>query len=558
MRARTRGILATAAILVTGAAIALVGSRPESPFTPPLPHGATASWPLRGTLSVLGLDRLSRGAVAIVGAFVIFAAAGAFLYALGRAWRRELSVRRVIGVALLLHVLALAMPVFLSRDVYSYAFYGRMVARHGANPYTEIPAAFASDPTYPFVSVDWIDSTSVYGPGFTVLSAGVTSVAPSPEASAIAFKVLAALASVAAMLLTAAAARRVAPEREVFAAMLVGWNPVVVFHGVAGGHNDALLGLALSAGVLAILARRELWATGALALGTLVKVSGGVPLAVAAAAAVVARAPGERLRRAGLHAGVAAAVAAPFVIPFMQTEDPTLGALELASRQGWLAPSRFVLQTFRGTARFLGGDTAADVVSLIVRVAFPLIFLWVLVMLVRHLARDPSRISPPIVVAAMGWAALISLLVSPILLPWYAAWVVPLAWILPRTARGGAVVLSLALAVTELVAEPARSPGVYEAMVFGLHWVATPLMLLVLVRLLRDLRIRMAAGPAPGFEDPLLAEETPERSSVGRAGGEDVSEEAKSTGEREGSSTSGQEAEPVGSHGAQHADGDPD
>ena len=479
MRARTRGNLATAAILVTAAAIALVGSRPESPFTPPLPRGAEASWPLRGSVSLLGIDRLSRDAVAAVGAFVIFAAAGAFLYSLGRAWRRELTVRRVITVALLLHVLALAMPVFLSRDIYSYAFYGRMVSRYGANPYTDIPAGFTSDPAYPFVSVDWIDSTSVYGPGFTAVSAGVTAVTPSPEGSAIAFKVLAALASVAAMVLTAAAARRLAPEREVFAGMLVGWNPVVVFHGVAGGHNDALLGLTLSAGVLAILARRELWATGVLALGTLVKVSGGVPLAVAA----------------------------PFVIPFIQTEDPTLGALELTSRQGWLAPSRFVLQTFRGAARLVGGDAAAEVVSLIVRVSFPLLFLWVLVMLVRHLARDSSRISPPIVVAAMGWAALISLLVSPILLPWYAAWVVPLAWILPRVARGGAVLLSLALAVTELVAEPARSPGVYEAMVFGLHWVATPLMLLVLVRLLRDLRARVATGPGRGFDDPLLAEE---------------------------------------------------
>jgi hypothetical protein len=149
------------------------------------------------------------------------------------------------------------------------------------------------------------------------------------------------------------------------------------------------------------------------------------------------------------------------------------------------------------------------VVGLIVRIGFPLILLWVLVTLVRHLASDPARISPPIVVAAMGWAALVSMLVAPILLPWYAAWVVPLAWLLPRAARGGAVVLSLALAITELVAEPARSPGLYEAMVFGLHWVATPLMLLVLVRLVIDLRARVAAGPGAGFDDPLLAEEIP-------------------------------------------------
>lgn len=71
------------------------------------------------------------------------------------------------------------------------------------------------------------------------------------------------------------------------------------------------------------------------------------------------------------------------------------------------------------------------------------------------------------------------------------------------------MLLTLALAITELVAEPARSPGLYEAMVFGLHWVATPVILFVLVRLLLDLHKRVAAGPGEGFGDPLLAEEAP-------------------------------------------------
>jgi hypothetical protein len=204
---------------------------------------------------------------------------------------------------------------------------------------------------------------------------------------------------------------------------------------------------------------------------------------------------------------VAAVVALPFVVPFMQTEDPTLGTLELTTREGWLAPSRFVLQTLRAAARAVGGDPAGDLVSIVVRTAFPLLFLWVLVGTVRHLARRPGRIEPPLIVAAMAWVGLVSLLVSPVLLPWYAAWVIPMAWILPRPARGGAVLLSMALAVTELVAEPSRSPGVYEAMVFGLHWVATPAVLLVLIRLVVELRRRFAAGPGEGMDDPLLAED---------------------------------------------------
>jgi hypothetical protein len=547
MQARARGRLATAAILLTGFAIALVGSRPGSPFTPPLPDGTSASWPLRGSLSLFGIDRLSRGAVAALGAAVIFAAAGAFLYALGRAWRGELSVRRVVAIGLLLHVLALAMPVFLSKDIYSYGFYGRMVSEYGANPYTEVPAEFASDPAYPFVSVDWIDSPSVYGPAFTAVSAGVTSVVSTPEDTVIAFKLLAAAASVATLLLVVAAARQLAPQRTAFAAALIGWNPVVVFHGVAGGHNDALLGLAIAAGLMAIVARRELWATAILAAGALVKISGGVLLAIAIAAAA-ARRGNERLRAVAVHLGISALVAAPFVIPFFQTEDPTLGALELATRQGWLAPSRFVITTLRGLAGAIGGDTAADLVSLLVRIAFPLVFIWVLVMLVRHLARDPSRIEPKVVIAAMGWAGLVSLLVSPVLLPWYAVWVLPLAWLLPRPARGGAVLLSLALAITELVAEPSRSPGLYEAMVFGLHWVATPVTLLVLVRLVLDLRRRVARGPGFGFEDPLLAEELDVSASAGR---QEVAGDSEGSHHAEGAGARRKQPEAVRGHGGE-------
>ena len=552
MHARARARWATAATLLTSAAIAVVASRPASPFTPPLPPGTDGSWPLEGSLSILGLDGLSRGAVAALGAAVIFSATGAFLYSLGRAWRAELTLRRVVAVALLLHLMALAMPVFLSRDVYSYGFYGRMVSEYGANPYTEIPVQFPEDPSYPFVSVDWIDSPSVYGPAFTAVSAGVTSVSSTPEQAVLAFKLLAALASVATLLLVVATARRLAPERAVFAAVMIGWNPVVLFHGVAGGHNDALLGLALSAGALAVVARRELWATAMLAAGTLVKVSGAVPLLIAVAAAA-ARSRSARFATVAKHVGIATLVAAPFVIPFFQMEDPTLGTLELATRQGWLAPSGFVLSTLRAAARAVSGETAADVVGLIIRVAFPLVFLWVLVTLVRHLARDPGRVQPSHVVAAMGWAGLVSLLVAPVLLPWYVAWVLPLAWILPRAARGGAVLLSLALAITELVAEPARSPGLYEAMVFGLHWVATPVILLVLVRLLLDLRRRVALGPRPGREDPLLAED-PEDSA---ASGEHVAGEREGHVEGERPGASGKQADPVGGHGADDRDGDP-
>lgn len=488
-------------------AVGLLASRPDSPLTPPLAPGAEASDALARASEVLFLDRLPRDMAAALSAVLLFAAVAAFLYALLLAWRGALSVGRVLLVGVLLNVLALVIPLFLSRDVYSYGIYGRMVSEHGANPFVNTPEDFSGDPLFPLVSEDWADSPSVYGPAFVALSAGITSVATSPASIVWAFKLLAALAGVATMFLVVAAARRVHPGRAAFAAVLVGWNPVLVFHGVAGGHNDALVGLAQAGAVLLLLSRKELAATAVLVLGSVVKATGVVPLLLAVSAAVLRHRRGRRFGAFGVHAGIAALVALPFVIPFVQARDPTFGAVELSTRQGWLAPSAFLWNLLRGAGRLIGLPGVGTGAGFLVRIAFPLLLAVVLIALIRHLASDSGRITPELTVAAMGWAMLIALMTAPLLLPWYAAVVMPFVWVLPRVARGGAVFLAAALAITELVAEPASSPRLWEAMVIGLHWVASPVALIVLGRLLLDLRSRLALGPGPGAADPLLAEE---------------------------------------------------
>jgi Glycosyltransferase family 87 len=499
--------LATIATTSASAAVALLASRPDSPLTPPLAPGAEAPGILSRAAEALLLDRLSRDAAAALSAVLIFAAVAAFLFALRVAWRGDLGVGRVLIVGLLLHVLSLATPLFLSRDVYSYGIYGRMVSEYGANPFVTTPLAFPQDPVFPLVSEDWRDSPSVYGPAFVAISAGITTVAASPGSMVWAFKVVAALAGIGTMFLVAGAARRVRPQRAAFAAALIAWNPVVLFHGVAGGHNDALVGLTIAGAVLLLVSRRQLAATAVLVLGSLVKLTGVIPLLVAVSAAVLRRPKGRRSRALGAHAGIAAVVAVPFIAPFFQTRDPTLGTLELSTRRGWLAPSAFAWKLLRGAGRVLGVPEVGTVLGVLALIAFPVILGAVLVGLFRHLARDPGRITPEITVATMGWAMLIALMAAPLLLPWYAVAVMPFAWLLPRAARGGAIILAALLAITELVADPTSSPKLWEAMVIGLHWVASPLVLVLLVRLVLDLRRRLALGPSDGSMDPLLLEE---------------------------------------------------
>lgn len=548
---------ATVATLATSGAVALLAARPNSPFTPYLHPSDGPLRALAAPAAWLGLDRLSRDVAAALGAVLLVLAAAAFVYAARQAWAGRVSVRRVVWVGIGLHALALLVPLFLSRDVYSYAFYGRMVSEYGVNPYTHVPGEFIQDPFYLVVSHFWIDSPSVYGPAFGALAAGITAAVSGVAATVKAFKLVAVLASAATMLAVIAGARRVRPERAALAGLLVGWNPVILWHNAAGGHNDALVGLAVAGAALLLLVRRDLLATAVLTLGALVKMSAAVPLLMLLVGSVTSRPPGRRLSFASAHAGVIALVGLPFVIPFFSLEDPTMGQLELATRQGWLAPSRFLVVSLRGLARAVAGETAGDVVSAVIRIAFPAILLAALWGIGRHLARRSGPTAPEQTVAAMGWATLLAMMMAPLLLPWYAAWVVPLVWLLPKPARGGAIFLSVALVITELMSEPTRSPRAWEVMVIWLHWVATPIVLAVLVRLLLELRRRLRGGAAPLLDEPPAL-----RSRLLRAidrvvtGPEDVADDREEAGD--GDPGGDPQPEPVGQQGREdrepHAD----
>ena len=163
------------------------------------------------------------------------------------------------------------------------------------------------------------------------------------------------------MFVVAGLVRRVRPEREAFAVALVGLNPVVLFQSAASGHNDLLVALAIAAALALVFSGRELWATAALALGTLVKVTAAVPLLLWW---VARRAPGDpRANASGpsLRTWCSRRCSRwSRSVPFANTDDPTLGALELGSHEGWLAPSRFFRRVFDAISGDVLGDRAAD------------------------------------------------------------------------------------------------------------------------------------------------------------------------------------------------------
>jgi hypothetical protein len=475
----------------------LIAAVPESPFHPVLPSGVQAVAPLRWIVGMLGLASLSRDALAGVAIVVMVLAGGAFVWVVAEAWRGRISLSTALWVGVVFNLAMLAVPLLLSRDVYSYAIYGKISGVYHQNPYVSVPADFPNDPLLALTGPKWNDTPAVYGPMFSMLSAGITRALQGVVAQVIAFRVLAIASSLALLFVVASLVRRVRPERAAFAVVMLGWNPVVLFHSVASGHNDVMVALSVAAGLALLYRKRPGWAAVVLALGMSVKITAGVPLFFLVVVATMQTPAGRRLREFARLAGISAGVWIIFAIPFLQTSDPTLGMANLAGHEGWLAPSRFFRWVSGNWLKAAGMDTLATIVGSAIRIAFPLTLVAVIVALVRYAWRHRDRLDPGEQAGIWAWALLVLMLTGPVLLPWYIMWVLPLAFALTRVPRRSVIILSVLLAFSEVVTEPMRSPRIYEAMLLSVHYVITIGVFAVLVWLVVDLRRRILAG------DPL-------------------------------------------------------
>ncbi|MGI9023869.1 MAG: glycosyltransferase 87 family protein, partial [Acidimicrobiales bacterium] len=267
-----------------------------------------------GALAMAGvLLRGPRGATGF--SLVLLVVAFVSLAALVGAERRRRCLTRglVLGVSGVLLVLAVVVPPTESADLWSYAMYGRMVSEYRESPYRHTPEEYRDDPIRRRVPAFWVDSRSVYGPLFTVAAAaGMTAAGHSALRARLFFQGLAALAVGAVLVLVD---RR---TRDPVALALIGINPVVVVSVVNGGHNDALVGLAVLGGALLVVRRRPAWAGALLAAGALVKVAALLPLAAVAVWVWCHHGRREAAALAGTAAGVGlaglVAAGAPAVI----------------------------------------------------------------------------------------------------------------------------------------------------------------------------------------------------------------------------------------------------
>jgi len=375
----------------------------------------------------------------VAGAWGVAAAAvGMGLLVVAWWWLHRVPVLEVrwvqVTAALWAVPLALAPPLF-SRDVYSYAAQGDLLA-HGVDPYRSGPAALPSQ-WLSAVSPAWYDTPVPYGPLFMLVAGDAAELA---GGSLLVALLLLRLAAVAGVVLTAvflprlAAACGVDPGRALWLGIA---SPLLLTHLVSGAHNDALMVGLLVAGLAHAAERRPLIAAALLGLAVGVK----VPAAVALPFAVLLHAGGApptsgegaaadrvlppRLVRAGLVTGGVAAAA--FAVPTL------LAGLGL----GWLAalgtPGTSVQWTSLPTgwgmaAAWLGSPLGLErpgavAVARSLGLVLTAVVVGALWWRVRHQGERTAR-----VVAACGAALLAVVLLAPVFHPWYALWaLVPLA-----------------------------------------------------------------------------------------------------------------------------------
>ena len=303
----------------------------------------------------------------------------------------------VAVVACAVQLVPLGAPLLLSTDAWAYWAYGRIAAVHDANPYRAEPDEFPNDPAFRFMGTDWRDSTTVYGPAFTLGSEPLARAAgSSADAAAWIYKSLAALCVLAAAALAARLSRRPA-----LALVFVGWNPLLAVHFAGGGHNDALLALLVVGALAAGAAGRRQLAGVCWALSIFVK---WIPLVLLPLRAIEARA---QHRRVG-HLGFAIAAAVLLAVSFARYGTGWLHAFGPLARNAnhetsWSLPHRL---------EQLGVPHGASIA--LFAAAFVVAYAW----LVREARRGNAR---------LGLATCALLLAAPYLVVWYVVLALPLA-----------------------------------------------------------------------------------------------------------------------------------
>ncbi|MDQ2716280.1 MAG: hypothetical protein M3Z08_15355 [Chloroflexota bacterium] len=142
----------------------------------------------------------------------------------------------VLALALVFGLTYVCAPSLVSRDVFLYAFSGRVVVLYHANPYTAAPALFAHDPLRAVI-LSGVSETLPYGPVWLDIGIPLALFARGSLANIlIEYRLLALVVHLLNAALVWAILAKMKPQTRVAAMILYAWNPVLLLLGIGEMH----------------------------------------------------------------------------------------------------------------------------------------------------------------------------------------------------------------------------------------------------------------------------------------------------------------------------------
>ncbi len=353
----------------------------------------------------------------------------------------------VIGGTLAFVLVFLFMVPFDALDIYDNIFHGRILGIYGGNPFSQVIAAYPQDPFYIFAP--WKSSPSAYGPVWEIL-AGLTArlAGNGILQNVLAFKLLAGIFQLAGTAIVVVFFRNTAPERALPAALLLGWNPVLLYETWGNGHNDFAMAFWILLAAILLFRRHYSLATLSLITGALVKF---IPLLLIPAAMFL----GVRSLQKGRSrfwflfktTGAALLMFAAAYLPFWTG----LESLNISRRMQMFTTSLPAV-IYRFLQPSLGLTLSARLVSL---VALGVLASFTLYQSFRVKEREPLRDFPSIAFNILAFYLLVTCLWFQ---QWYSLWLIALAPLLPDRSRRLALLFGFWVLTKQFVFGPVIVP----------------------------------------------------------------------------------------------------
>lgn len=384
-------VLALAAIIAGVLALACGSAQWSHIFIP----GSKLEFPgwMAGPLAHLGPQLVPRALGAVTA--VMFVA-----YVVAFRLSGKIPARTLIAVVIVADVIMALAPPLLSADVFGYIGYARLEMVHSLNPYTHAINAAPLDPIVHYAR--WHREVTPYGPVFTAFTYALAPLGIA--ANFWALKAVALIASLAGAGLVWRLAERtqVDPRR---ALVFFALNPLLLVYGLGGAHNDLILMACVLAGFLWLHRRRSGAAAALLVTAVAIKVTAGMYLPFAFVGS------SDKKRFVAFSAAAVLAVAAVGIVVF----GGGAGAIasQVLLQQKLVATGSVPMQL----SLLFGYDHLA----LGFRIGALCVLLASFVALIVRAQKTGEWLS------GAGWTALVLVLTTAWLTPWYILWALPIA-----------------------------------------------------------------------------------------------------------------------------------